>query len=38
MGVESVVVKRRVVFYVEIIVGKIECEYFVNCAGMVRKC
>uniref|UniRef100_K1Q819 Pyruvate dehydrogenase phosphatase regulatory subunit, mitochondrial n=1 Tax=Magallana gigas TaxID=29159 RepID=K1Q819_MAGGI len=38
VGVESVVAKRRVVSHVETTAGKIECEYFVNCAGMVRKC
>lgn len=34
VGVESVVAKRRVVSHVETTAGKIECEYFVNCAGM----
>ena len=35
VGVDSVVAKRRVVSHVETTAGKIDCEYFVNCAGMV---
>jgi pyruvate dehydrogenase phosphatase regulatory subunit len=35
VSVENVVAKRRVVSHVETSAGNIECEYFVNCAGMV---